>query len=473
MNYETLYLSGKGYMMRNEPYYHQDDPTEPVRQPSPPNGGQQGDKLILGSFQDASRRPERKPYQYPPPAPYVDKPGAYQQPQPPFPVQKSIPVRNGNAHPYSSYPYSQPGQQFPPGGQNAAAPRYPYHQPGQTQSGTSDGSPLKRPRRRRGCLITSLIVLLLVCIIGAFTFTTAQRVLAFGSAISTQSPLSSQTGYMGGSDRVNLLVMGFGGGSHDGAYLTDSMVVMSLMPQSHHTTLVSVPRDLWVQIPPGSGQYHKINTVYEFGSNNNANPAAGGDAAAAKVSLVTGLDVKYWLTINFQGFRDFINAIGGIDVYVPDSFTAKYPANDDPSINPNWITVHFSKGMQHMDGETAIRYARARYVLDNPAEGSDFARSARQQIMMKAALTKVKQMSTWPSLLNALTALQHAIYTNLSLADLAQFALKMDLTNAHRVGLSNQNVLADATSPDGQYILQPANSNWQAIKDYVKQQLYN
>src|SRR5213592_5085755 len=72
MNYETLYLSGKGYMMRNEPYYHQDDPTEPVRQPSPPNGGQQGDKLILGSFQDASRRPERKPYQYPPPAPYVD-----------------------------------------------------------------------------------------------------------------------------------------------------------------------------------------------------------------------------------------------------------------------------------------------------------------------------------------------------------------------------------------------------------------
>ena len=93
--------------------------------------------------------------------------------------------------------------------------------------------------------------------------------------------------------------------------------------------------------------------------------------------------------------------------------------------------------------------------------------------MMKAALTKVKQMSTWPSLLNALTVLQNAIYTNLSLADLAQFALKMDLTNAHRVGLSNQNVLVNATSSDGQYILQPANSNWQAIKDYVKQQLYN
>ena len=427
--------------MRNEPYNNQDDPTDPVRHSSAPQQGRQGDKLILGSFQDPSKRSERRPYQYP----------------------------------YSSYP--QAGQQASPGG--AYTPQYPntpgvqrnpYPQQGQMPPGT----PQQRPRRRRkGCLITSLVVLLLVCIIGVLTISTAQRVLAFGSAISTQSPLSTQTSYMGTGDRVNLLVMGFGGSGHDGAYLTDSMVVMSLLPQSHHTTLISVPRDLWVQIPPGSGQYHKINAAYEYGSNNNAKPADGGNAAAAKISLVTGLDVKYWLTINFQGFREFIDSIGGIDVYVPDSFTANYPANDDPSINPNWIKVHFSKGMQHMNGETAIRYARARYVLDNPAEGTDFARSARQQIMIKAALSKVKQMSTWPSLYNALNALQHTIYTNMSLADLMQFALKMDLTNAHRVGLSNQNVLASGTAPDGEYILKPANGNWQAIVDYVKQQLYN
>src|SRR5947209_105222 len=427
--------------MRNEPYNNQDDPTDPVRHSSAPQQGRQGDKLILGSFQDPSKRSERRPYQYP----------------------------------YSSYP--QAGQQASPGG--AYTPQYPntpgvqrnpYPQQGQMPPGT----PQQRPRRRRkGCLITSLVVLLLVCIIGVLTITTAQRVLAFGSAISTQSPLSTQTSYMGTGDRVNLLVMGFGGSGHDGAYLTDSMVVMSLLPQSHHTTLISVPRDLWVQIPPGSGQYHKINASYEYGSNNNAKPADGGNAAAAKISLVTGLDVKYWLTINFQGFREFIDSIGGIDVYVPDSFTANYPENDDPNINPNWIKVHFSKGMQHMNGETAIRYARARYVLDNPAEGSDFARSARQQIMIKAALSKVKQMSTWPSLYNALNALQHTIYTNMSLADLMQFALKMDLTNAHRVGLSNQNVLTSGTAPDGEYILKPANGNWQAIVDYVKQQLYN
>src|SRR5437764_9378507 len=406
--------------MRDDPFYHQDEPTDPIRPPSSSQKNQRGNKLILGSFRgaQAQRQPERKPYQYP--QQNVNQPGMYPQQQP-------VP----------------PDQRVPPGGGptpavNPNAPQYSYRQPG-------SGSPIpQRPRRaRRGCLITSLIILLLLCVVGGFALTTVQRVFAFGSAISTQTPLSTQTGYMGTSDRVNLLVMGFGGAGHDGAYLTDSMLVMSLLPQSNHTTLISVPRDLWVQIPPGSGQYHKINAAYEYGSNNNAKPADGGNAAAAKVSLVTGLDVKYWLTINFQGFREFIDSIGGIDVYVPDSFTANYPANDDPNINPNWIKVHFSKGMQHMNGETAIRYARARYVLDNPAEGTDFARSARQQIMIKAALSKVKQMSTWPSLYNALNALQHTIYTNMSLADLMQFSLKMDLTNAHRVVLCSENVLAD------------------------------
>jgi len=318
-------------------------------------------------------------------------------------------------------------------------------------------------------------------VIVGFSAYTAQQVLAFGSAISTQAPLSTQTGYMSTTNRVNVLVMGYGGGSHQGANLTDSLIVMSLLPQSHHTTLVSVPRDLWVQIPAGSGQYRKINATYEFASNNGQDPVAGGNAAAQKVALVTGLDVKYWITINFLGFRDLINSIGGIDVYVPDSFNACYPKNDDSSIDPSWIKIQFNKGLQHMDGQTAIRYARAREPLEvcgkgaseNQAELTDFARSARQQIIIKAALAKVKQVSTWPKLFNALTALRHTIYTNMSLADLAEFALNMDLNAAHRVGLSNQNVLVDSTSSDGQYILMPRNGDWNAIVNYVKQQLYN
>lgn len=325
-------------------------------------------------------------------------------------------------------------------------------------------------------------MLLILLVGGIFTFSTAQRVLAFGSAISTQTPLSTQTGYMSTADRTNVLIMGYGGGTHDGAYLTDSLSLASLLPQSHHTSLVSVPRDLFVQYPPNSGQYSKINAIYESASNNNKDPKAGGDAAAQKIALITGLDVKYWVTIDFEGFRELINSIGGIDVYVPDSFNACYPKNDDANKDASWIKVQFNKGMQHMDGATAIQYARAREPLavcgmgtsENPAELTDFGRSARQQIIVKAVLSKVKQVSTWPKLFGAMDALKKTIYTNMSLADLSQFALKMDLNDpktAH-IGLSNQNVLADGTSNDGQYILQPANGNWGAIPVYVKQHLY-
>ena len=374
-------------------------------------------------------------------------------------------------------PYKQPGQQGyynQPRTQTPAPTAYPYSQPG----------PQSQPRRRRrkgrtiGCL-GALAVLVVFAILAG---TTISKALAFGSAISTKAPLSTDTGYMNTSDRTNLLVMGYGGGTHDGAYLTDSMLIISVLPQSHHTSLISVPRDLWVQYPPSSGNYTKINAVYELASNNNTNPQAGGEAANQKVSLVTGMQVNYWLTIDFTGFKKVIDSIGGIDVNVPDSFNACYPKNDDASIDPSWITVQFNKGMQHMDGNTAITYARAREPMEvcgqgtseNLAELTDFGRSARQQIIIKAVLAKVKQISTWPHLYDAMDALQQTIHTNMSFADLSAFALKMDLTDskAARIGLSNQNVLADGQSNDGQYILTAANGDWNAIPAYIQQHLY-
>lgn len=413
---------------------------------------------------NAQGRTTRKPYQF--------SPQPYQGQQ-----QADIPTVAYSPRTSVPSPVQQVPPVVPPSTVNPGAQQYPNAQPlyvGGSFPSQGRGRKLKRPRRRRrGCLVSVVVVLLLLVILGAIAIPTTQKVLAFGSAISTQSPLSSQTGYMGTSDRVNILMLGYGGSGHDGAYLTDSMVVMSLMPQSHHTTLISVPRDLWIQYPPNSGNYHKINAIYPIASNSNTDPVAGGDAVAQKVSLVTGLDIKYWMTINFTGFRDFINAIGGVDVNVPDAFTANYPANDDPNINASWKKVHFAKGLHHMDGETAIEYARARYVIDNPAEGTDFARSARQQLIMKAALSKIKDWHTWPSFFGALDALKHTIYSNLSLADLMQFALKMDLNNAHRVGLSYSNVLMGGTSSDGQSILLPKNGDWNAIKGYVGQQLYN
>lgn len=473
-------------------FFDPNDPTLPARPPVPPSSSGQQDKLVLGSFRDQpSSRSQRRPYQNPAQEPQQSYPAPNQPYSQRPPAKKAVPPGGGqnsygnagnaqynaqhspvsNNHPYSPPTYPVPPVQQPP---------YQQYRQG---AGIAKPPRKKRPRRRTGCLVTALIVIVILSVVGVFAINTTKRVLAFGSAVSNQPPLSSQTGYMNTSERTNVLIMGYGGQGHQGAYLTDSMSVISVLPTNRHTSLISVPRDLWIQYPPNSGQYTKINAVYEFASNNNQNPIAGGNAAAQKISLITGLNVKYWVTINFAGFKDLINSIGGVDVYVPDSFNACYPANDDPNINASWIKVQFNKGMQHMDGATAIEYARAREPLavcgmgqsENLAELTDFARSARQQIIMKAVLAKFKQISTWPKLYNALNALQHTIYTNMSLADLAAFALKMNLSDPHtaHIGLSNQNVLMDSSLNDGTYILLPQNDNWQLIVNYVKQHLYN
>jgi polyisoprenyl-teichoic acid--peptidoglycan teichoic acid transferase len=435
-------------------HYNPDDPTAPVRPhsspppQSPPSQGHspQG-KLVLGGFQNQPAPSQRQPYQNPAPS--------HQPPVSPPRQQQAAP------------PWQQQAPVAPPNYAN-------YH-----AANMSAKPPAARKPRGKGCLITTVVVLVLACIVGSLAVTTTQRVLAFGTKISTQQPLSTQTNYMNISDRTNMIVIGYGGGTHDGANLTDSLLVASVLPQSHHTTLVSIPRDLLVSVPGAPGGVGKINSLYEYTSNFGKDPTTGANAVAAKASKITGLNVKYWMMIDFTGFRDLIDALGGVDVYVPDSFNACYPKNDDAAKDASWIKVQFNKGNQHMDGATAISYARAREPLEvcgkgtsqNLAELTDFGRSARQQIIVKAVLAQVKQVSTWPKFFDAMTALEKAIRTNLSLADLSQFALKMDMNDpkTSRIGLSNQNVLVD----DESFNLVPRNNDWNAVSGYVQQKLYN
>lgn len=289
-------------------------------------------------------------------------------------------------------------------------------------------------RIARIAFLLALVAILVVSVL------VVHRISDFGRAISTQGPFSTQTGFLSGSDRVNLLVLGYGGGDHDGAYLTDSLMVLSIVPRDGATTMISVPRDLWVQVPVNSGNYQKINTAYQDGFYNGykglpKGQVAGGNEAADKVSDVLGMSVPHWLTIDFSGFRELVDSLGGVDVNVPTAFTAQYPANDDPSINPNWKIVKFKTGEQHMNGEQAIEYARARYVLSPASEGTDFARSARQQLLIRSLLARVRDVGAWPGFLNATDALQQTMYTDMSLTDLGLFARKMDMNAATRVSL--------------------------------------
>jgi anionic cell wall polymer biosynthesis LytR-Cps2A-Psr (LCP) family protein len=177
------------------------------------------------------------------------------------------------------------------------------------------------------------------------------------------------------------------------------------------------------------------------------------------------------MSIDFSGFRDLVDALGGVTVNVPTAFTARYPRNDDPRIDASWKTIHFNTGPQHFNGEQAIEYARARYVLSPASEGTDFARSERQQLLIRAIADRMRQPSAWPGMLNALQVLQKTIHTNLSMTDLGLFTSKLQLSKAAHIGLSNQNVLQDGSGPGGQYILQPRSGDWTAIHSYVASHL--
>jgi LCP family protein required for cell wall assembly len=264
---------------------------------------------------------------------------------------------------------------------------------------------------------------------------------------------------------LNILLLGYGGPGHDGAYLTDSMAVASLDPVTGTIAFISVPRDLWVQIPATAdgrgGYWGKINQALAVGMGDGGDYATGGALASRAVAQVLGIPIDAWVGLDFVGFRQFIDTLGGVDVEVAQTFTDDhYPNNDDANIDPSYKTIHFDAGMQHMDGETALEFARSRY---SPQDGSDFGRSRRQQQVLHAFAL--------------LDALHGHFYTSFSLAevrDLAGWAQEQaGRGRTPRVvggALDTSVLLVGDTSADGQDILLPAagQGDYGAIHEYVR-----
>ena len=338
---------------------------------------------------------------------------------------------------------------------------------------------------------TVLIAIVFVTTVaGAFAYRAAAGGGTSGS-FPTFSLLSTLSHLVGAStyklkgqsdDRINLLLLGVGGDGHDGPQLSDTMILVSYQPSTDQVALLSIPRDLDVPIP-GYGM-HKINEANARGEA--ADPGSGPLLAAQTLQNVLGVNVDYYLRVDFNGFSQFIDDIGGIDVDVQNSFSdSQYPVlgqedatcdDDDaaPNATPNYDcrfeTISFTAGMTHMDGATALEFVRSRHG-DN-GEASDFARSRRQQLVLLAVKQKMLSASTLlnPATLNQLRlTFQKNIDTNLQTQDL--LTLANDLKNFDTSKLINR-VLDDsptspvyATSLDGEYVLLPKNNDWQPVRD--------
>jgi polyisoprenyl-teichoic acid--peptidoglycan teichoic acid transferase len=284
---------------------------------------------------------------------------------------------------------------------------------------------------------------------------------AFRLAEMSTRPLS--VAGSGGPQRI--VMLGYGGGDHPGAYLSDSIVLV--VSDGGKQAEVSIPRDLWVQLPPDSGRYAKINEALQQGYDSGGLDV-GAQLAAQKVADVTGLSVTGWVLQDFEGFRNLIDALGGVDVDVPRAFSAQYPVNDNPDVDARWKMIHFDAGRQHMNGDQALEYARARYA-DTPEEASDFARAQRQQLLIASVRQKVTSPAGGLHFLPLVNAAADAIHTNVSPVDLGSFVASFHPDQAKHIALDS--VLVDGRSADGQQILLPRSGNYALISEYVKSQL--
>lgn len=264
----------------------------------------------------------------------------------------------------------------------------------------------RRPVRRR-VIIWFFIILFILAGFGIFSL--AKHLpflwqLAFNRQINLKKTQQN---------RINMLILGVGGGVHEGPDLTDTIIFASIDPNTKKVILVSLPRDLWV--PELNG---KVNTAYTIGEDKEK--GGGLVLAKAMIGKILGQQIDYGVKIDFDGFVKAIDMVGGLDIYVDNAFDDyQYPITGKEadtcghtdeeiasfsaqlasgSANPQDVFpcryehLHFDRGRQHMDGTMALKYVRSRHA--EGTEGSDFARSKRQQKVIEAFKEKVFSLGT-------------------------------------------------------------------------------
>lgn len=263
--------------------------------------------------------------------------------------------------------------------------------------------------------------------------------------------------------RENFAFYGYGGPGHDGPYLTDSILVISVQPRASgppSVAEISVPRDWFVPIQLGNGKTtaQRINTAYADGEaagggSPSSDPAAGAAVANPTLAHLLGITIDHWVGLDFNAFKAAVDAVGGVEVNVPDSFTDyQYPADacDQNQGTCGYITIRFKAGEQHMDGETALQFSRSRHSNDN-GEGTDFARSRRQQLVVAALKSKVVSLGGLGNLPDLLNSLGDNVVTDLHVNDLeALYALLKDVDTRSilHVSFDDTNFLYECGYPD-------------------------
>jgi LCP family protein required for cell wall assembly len=260
--------------------------------------------------------------------------------------------------------------------------------------------------------------------------------------------------------RVSVLLLGIDQREGEvGPFVTDTLILFSIDPIGKTGAILSIPRDLWVELP-GIGQWGRINGANIVGDEISY-PGGGGPAYAIKVvEQVLGLNtIDYFVVINFEVFTTLIDAIGPIEVCPSE------PIDDDlyPDGSYGYISIHFDAGCQELEADRLLQYARTRHA------DSDIGRSTRQQEVILAVREKV--LSTGgvfdliPEGARLWQSLRDNVRTNMSFEDMVQLALKaeeIEENNIRRAQISFSEVELGLTA-EGDEVLVPIGTDIQLL----------
>ncbi len=386
---------------------------------------------------------------------------------------------------------------------------------------------LQRIDQRNKIFKVSALILALLLVIGLGA--AISRFLGFYDKIHTDPSVTKEEKPKEKTE-YTILLLGYGGGNHDGTYLTDTIMVADIDIAKKKVLLLSLPRDIWVKVPTKTEPFHsKINAVYQMGLFPKNYPDVDSSLLTEDnpsglikkvVEDVTGLKIDAFAAVDFAGFIQTIDTLDGIDVTVQRSFTDyEYPidgkedelcdqeeqfaqiekflqpdANEDerkklfeekPELETffnnikehpveafpcRYETLTFEKGETHMDGATALKFARSRHSLQ---DGGDFNRAHRQQQVLEAVKDKVLSINFIPKILPLMDDLEENIKTDMPLADTNKLLLEARNANQYEVNtfvISDDYLMFDV-SEYGQSIVVPTQGidDWQAVRTKINE----
>jgi LCP family protein required for cell wall assembly len=261
--------------------------------------------------------------------------------------------------------------------------------------------------------------------------------------------------------RINILILGIRGeGDPNGGLLSDTIMIASLKPEENKVALISIPRDLWVEML-GYDQYQKINFAYALGMQEKYE---GGGLAYSKkiVSYVSGLPIHYAASVDFTAFKEIIDTLGGVTIYLDKPFSDPLQFAEG--------TISLPAGQQNIDGATALLYVRARYG------SSDFDRARRQQQILLAIENKATNLGVLlnPFKVNSiLKTIGRHVRTDMELWEIQELLeIKNEMDDPEiirKVFDTSDEGLLYSTKIEGSFVLLPEGDNFDKIRQTCRE----